>query len=290
MLAFDIHFFTHRHYYSGAGVETAMQVSEWIQRTVERLRAKGATDVLLACEGHGSFRRELTDEAGWTDNKYKDRPPKPDDLRHQIKLVRELLEGLGFCCVSVDRYEADDVMASAAAQFPGKTTIITADKDLRQCLSDSTNMLLDVSWSEDEESGEMSPEYKWLSTKMLWEMTGGEYDKNDKGEFVKTADGELIPTPGTGIRPDQWADFQAIMGDNVDGIQGAAGVGQKGSTNLIQEFGTVEASIQAAKDESESIKPKQREALIEFESRLEITRQLVTLRTDLDIPLNLTRI
>ncbi len=264
LLAFDIHYFAHRHYYSGAGVETAMQVSEWVQRTVERLKAKGATDVICAMEGSGSFRRELTDEAGWTENKYKDRPPKPDDLRHQIKLVRELLEGLGFCCVSVDRYEADDVMASAAAQFPGKTTIITADKDLRQCLSDSTNMLLDVSWSEDETSGEMTPDYKWLTAKSH--------------------------TEATGLTPAEFLSAQTLMGDNVDGIQGAIGIGEVGAAKLIQEFGTVETAIQAAKDENESLKPKQCEALVEFEDRLEITRQLVTLDTKLSLPIKNTRV
>ncbi len=264
LLAFDIHYFAHRHYYSGAGVETAMQVSEWVQRTVERLKAKGATDVICAMEGSGSFRRELTDEAGWAENKYKDRPPKPEDLRHQIKLVRELLEGIGFCCVSVDRYEADDVMASAAAQFPGKTTIITADKDLRQCLSDKTNILLDVSWSEDETSGEMTPDYKWLTAKSH--------------------------TEATGLTPAEFLSAQALMGDNVDGIQGAIGIGEKGAANLITNYGTVEAAIQAAKLGDTAIKPKQAESLIEFESRIEITRKLVTLKTDLDVPLNSTRI
>ena len=310
LLAFDIYYFAHRHYYSGAGVETAMQVSEWVQRTVERLKLKGATDVLLAFEGHGSFRRELTDEAGWTDHRYKDRPDKPEDLKHQLKLVRELLEGMGFCCVSVDRYEADDVMASVAAQFPGKTTIITADKDLRQCLSlsDKTNVLLDVSWSEDETSGEMMPDYKWLTEKppkYIMELRKAiESQRLLIGPFTKEGqllfDGRVSELAGihvprnlldeSGLTPSQFLSAQTLMGDNVDGIQGAIGVGEKGAANLIQEFGTVEAAIQAAKDNHESIKPKQCEALIEFESRLEITRQLVTLRTDLSIPLNSMRV
>lgn len=258
LLAFDIHYFAHRHFFSGAGVETAVGVTEWVKRTVERLKEKGATDVLCAFEGHGSFRKELTQGDEWAEHRYKDRPPKPEDLKHQLQLVRELLEKAGFCCHSADSYEADDVLASAAKQFPGRTTIISADKDLRQALSDRCNILLDVEWVDDETSGEAIPEYKWLTAK--------------------------THTEATGIRPDQWASFQTIMGDTVDGIQGVPGIGEKGSADLIKEFGTVEAAIQAAKDWRESIRPAKRQALMEFESKLEVTRKLVTLVDTLPIP------
>ena len=262
LLAFDINYFAHRHFYSGAGVETAVRVTQWVGRTVERLKAKGATDVVCAFEGRGSTRKELVEKAGWED-KYKDRPPKPEDLRHQLQLVRDLLEKAGFACVSIDGYEADDVLASYAQQFPGRTTLITADKDLRQCLSDHCNILLDVEWTEDETSGEMMPQYKWLSAKQH--------------------------TEATGIPSEQWAGFQTIMGDTVDGIKGVAGIGETGAKNLIITFGTVEAVIQAAKDGDERIKQKKRESLIEFEPKLEITRKLVTLRTDCEVPMT-TRI
>jgi 5'-3' exonuclease len=263
LLAFDIHYFAHRHYYSGAGVETAMQVSEWVRRTVERLKEKGATDVVCAFEGHGSFRKELTADPKWTGSAYKDRPPKPSDLTHQLQLVRELLEKAGFACVSIDGYEADDVLASYANQFEGKTTIISSDKDLRQCLGTATNILLDVEWTEDDTSGDMLPEYKWLTAHSH--------------------------TESTGIPPDQWADYQCLMGDNVDGIQGAAGVGEKGAKDLILEFGNVESLIDAARADDERIKPKRRATLLEFEHHLDVTRKLVRLVKDLPVPMN-TRI
>lgn len=263
LIAFDTHYFAHRHYYSGAGVETAIQVAQWIQRTVERLREKGATDCVCAFEGQGSFRKELTSGDSWDGERYKDRPGKPDELRHQLTLVRKLLEGFGFCCVSVDGYEADDVLASYAHQFNGKTTIVSSDKDLRSCLSEKCNMLLDVEWVQDETSGDHIPEYKWLSAKQH--------------------------TESTGIPPSRWVEYQTLMGDACDGIKGAVGIGEKGAADLIKEFGTASAAIQAAKDGDERIKPKKREALIAFESKLEITRQLVTMRTDLTLP-NSTRI
>ena len=124
-------------------------------------------------------------------------------------------------------------------------------------------MLLDVEWIEDETSGEMLPDYKWMSAKQHTEETG--------------------------IPPEQWTEFQALMGDATDGIKGAAGIGKKGAADLVQEFGSVYAAISAAKADDERIKPAKRKSLIEFEPKLETTRKLVTLEIALTLPTN-TRI
>lgn len=255
LLAVDVNYFLHRFWFSGAGVESAVGVAEWISRTVERLREKGLTDLACCLDSKTNHRKELTGE--WED-KYKARPQKDPELVQQLHLVHELLKGKGFSCISLEGMEADDCMASFAKQFDGRVTLLTQDKDCRQCLSDKCNMLLDVEWNEDPTSGELLPEYKWLSAKQHTEKTG--------------------------IPPQQWVEFQILMGDATDGIKGCSGIGEKGAADLVKQFGTVEAVIQAAKDGDESIKPKKREALIEFESKHEITRKLVTLRTDLPIP------
>jgi 5'-3' exonuclease len=255
LLAIDVNYFLHRFWFSGAGIESAVSVATWIQRTVERLKEKGLTDVACCFDSHRNDRKELTKD--WED-RYKDRPPKDPELGQQLTLVRELLEGLGFACVSVDGMEGDDVMASYAKQFDGRITLMTQDKDCKQCLSDKCNMLLDVTWKQDETSGEHMPEYKWLSAKQH--------------------------TESTGIRPEQWTGYQAIMGDNCDGIKGVSGIGEKGASDLIKQFGSVDGAIAAAKADDERIKPKKREALIEFEGKKDVTLQLVTLRTDLQLP------
>jgi DNA polymerase-1 len=74
------------------------------------------------------------------------------------------------------------------------------------------------------------------------------------------------------------------MGDNCDGIKGVSGIGEKGASDLIKQFGSVDGAIAAAKADDERIKPKKREALIEFEGKKDVTLQLVTLRTDLQLP------
>ena len=129
------------------------------------------------------------------DDKYKDRPKKDPELSQQLDLVSELIAADGFACVSFPGMEGDDVMASFAKQFDGKVTLMTQDKDCRQCLSEKCNVLLDVTWAEDSTSGELLPEYHWLSAK--------------------------DHTEETGIAPNLWTEYQSLMGDSVDGIKGA---------------------------------------------------------------------
>ncbi len=254
ILCIDVNYFLHRFWFSGAGIESAVSVATWVQRTVERLKEKGLTDVACCFDSHRNDRKELTKD--WED-KYKDRPTKDPELGQQLTLVRELLTGLGFACVSVDGMEGDDVMASYAKQFDGRITLMTQDKDCRQCLSSKCNILLDVNWIQDETSGDMLPEYKWLSAKQH--------------------------TESTGIYPEQWTSYQAIMGDNCDGIKGAVGIGEKGAADLIKVFGSVDGAIIAAKADDDRIKPKKRAAIIEFEGKKDVTLQLVTLKTDLQL-------
>lgn len=255
ILCVDVSYFLHRFWFSGAGVEAAVGVATWIQRTVERMKDKGLTDVACCFDSKTNNRKELTKD--WED-KYKDRPQKDPELAQQLNLVHELLRGKGLPCVLIDGYEADDVMASFAKQFPGRVTLMTQDKDCKQCLSPKCNMLLDVEWHEDESTGESLPDYKWLSAKQHTEKTG--------------------------IPPEKWVEYQTIMGDATDGIKGVVGIGEKGAADLVKEFGTVEMAIAAAKAVDTRIKPAKRQALIDFEAKLEVTRKLVTLVDSLTIP------
>lgn len=254
LLAVDVNYFLHRFWHSGAGVEAANSVASWIDRTVNRLKPMGLTDCVCCFDDKENHRKALT--ADWED-KYKDRPPKDSELIHQLHIVRNLLEA-SFGCVSIHGMEGDDVMASYAAQFCGRVTLMTQDKDCRQCLGERCNILLDVEWSTDEITGNPVPDYKWMTAKSHTEETG--------------------------IPPSRWIEYQCLMGDNVDGIKGAEGIGKKGAADLVTWFGTVDAVIEAAKNGEERIKPAKRVALLEFEAKADVTRKLVTLRTDLELP------
>ncbi len=261
ILCIDVNYHVTRMWASGAETEAAKQVSEWIKRTVERLKEKGLTDVVCCFDSGNSFRKELTKD--WED-KYKNRATKDPELGQQLRLAEEMLSE--FCSAKMDTFEADDLMASFAKQFDGKVTLLTVDKDMRQCLSSKCNMLVAVEWVEDPTSGEMLPDYKWVSVKD--HMKGCTYN----GTVVE------------GVSPEQWTTFQALAGDSSDTISGAAGIGAKIAADLVKEFGTIEAIIAAAKDDDPRITAKKREALIEFESKYETTLKLVTLRTDLPVP------
>lgn len=261
LLAIDVNYHVTRMWASGAETEAAKQVSEWIKRTVERLKEKGLTDVVCCFDSGNSFRKELTKD--WED-KYKNRATKDPELGQQLRLAEEMLSE--FCSAKMDTFEADDLMASFAKQFDGKVTLLTVDKDMRQCLSPKCNMLVAVDWVEDPTSGEMLPDYKWVSVKD--HLKGCTYN----GTAVE------------GVSPEQWTTFQALAGDSSDTISGAAGIGAKIAADLVKEFGTIEAIIAAAKDDDPRITAKKREALIEFESKYETTLKLVTLRTDLPVP------
>jgi len=256
LLAVDANYWLNLWWHSGNGVESGHGVAGWLQRTVSRLKDKGLTDVVMCFDSPRNFRKELT--ADW-EKPYKDRPPKEPEFLHQLQICRDLLEKDGFLCVSVDGFEADDLLVSYAAQFDGKVTLFVVDKDLRQALTDNVNMLTGVRW-EDDEFGEKTIRYEWLTAKQH--------------------------TDETGIPPGKWADWQAIAGDSVDSIQGAAGIGKVGATQLIQEFGRLDAVIEAARNEDERIKPKKRESILELDENVEIVRQLVTLRRNVEVPTN----
>lgn len=273
LLAIDVNYWVTRMWASGAGIEAAKEVSAWIKRTVVRLKEKGLTDVVCCFDSGNNFRKELT--KGWDDdNQYKNRATKDPELGQQLRIAEEMLSE--FCCAKADTFEADDLMASFAKQFSGHVTLLTVDKDMRQCLSPKCNMLVAVEWTEDPTSGEMLPDYKWVSTR---DHTGW-VDENGKKQGGFTYNNTHV----WGITPEQMTTFQSLAGDSSDSVAGAVGIGPTIAANLITEFGTVEAIIAAAKDDDPRITKKKREALIEFEPKLEITRKLVTLRTDLPLP------
>jgi 5'-3' exonuclease len=254
--AFDVSGKVNEEWHAGNEIDAAMRSANWISRTIERLKAKGLTDALCCFDSPINHRKELTKD--W-EHKYKgNRGPKDPRLVQQLGLCESLLRGKGFACVSMEGMEADDLLASVASQFNGKVTIVSGDKDMRQCLSERCNILLDVEWKEDEHTGESKAVDKWLTAKQHTE------DKK--------------------IPPELWTQFQAICGDLTDNIKGAPGIGEKGATDLVTLFGTARAAIEAAKKGEVRIKPKQQDALLKFEDQLDVTLKLVTLRTDLDLP------
>ena len=198
----------------------------------------------------GTFRTQLYPD-------YKaNRDAPPEDLFPQVERALALLKEIGVPVIGCEGYEADDVLATIATDFSSKhpdvrVRIISKDKDLKQLL------------------GEGAP-----PTEM--------YDLH-KDELIT----EQHLMDELGIRPDQMIDLLTLMGDTADNIPGVPGIGIKTAAKLLVEFGDIPAVMAAADDGS--IKGKRRENLIASKELLPLSKDLVTLRHDVPIELDLTK-
>ena len=177
------------------------------------------------------------------------RDAMPEDLRPQIPMIRQLVEALNIPIVELHGYEADDVMATLARESAAQglpSVIVSPDKDLLQLVDD--DMRIQVLNTKDGE---------------VW------HDR----EGVKAR---------MGVWPEQVVDFLSLVGDASDNVKGVPGIGEKGAALLLEKFGTLNGVI-AAKAE---LKPKQREGLEVAAEWLDLTRRLVTVVTDLTLPLH----
>lgn len=268
LLAIDLNYYLHRVYSSGADQEAGTIFVRSVCKMLVRLaETKGLTDAVFCIDSPTNHRRILTENLGW-EKPYKDRTRKDDELVRQIELTKKLLSQRNLMVVSVDDMEADDVMASYAKQFPGKVTLMTVDKDLRQCLGPRCNILKEVEWVEDPDTNKQVPKYEWVTAKSHVE------------------DG--LPYSGyhvVGITPEQWPHFQALAGDSTDDITGCKGIGSKFASNLIKAHGSVQGVIAACRDKTADLSEKLILSVIAFEEVAEAMLKLTTMRTDLNVPM-----
>lgn len=193
--------------------------------------------------GH-SFRRDLAAD-------YKaHRAEKPPGMAEAIFDAARDLEQAGWPVLGVHGFEADDLIATVCRQAVDqghRVVIVSADKDVRQCLRRGLVTMCDR---------------------------------------LQLARGRLIPSYQTwaqvqekfGVTPAQWIDFQALVGDKTDGIRGADGIGAVIAAKLLQAAGTLTALL--ADPFRFASSDRVCNSLFEFRGRAELTRQLVTLRTD----------
>jgi DNA polymerase-1 len=186
--------------------------------------------------------------------KYKaHRPPMPDDLSVQIPYVRKLCEAMRLPILEFQGYEADDVIGAMAAQAAKKhleVLIVTNDKDMMQLVNGGVRILRTGSG-------------------------GAKADVIVDKEKVK----EIL-----GVPPEKVIDLMALMGDTVDNIPGAKGIGEKGATELIQKYGSVEKALDHAGEVSNK---RYREALQQQREQVMMSKQLATIATDVPLELDL---
>src|SRR5262245_37697736 len=189
-----------------------------------------------------TFRDELFAE-------YKaNRTPMPSDLADQVPLVREACEALGVPVLTYERYEADDVIGTLAAQARAEgfeVAIVTGDKDFFQLVGDGIRV----------------------------------YNPRDEGTWFDASGVK----EKFGVRPDQVVDVLALMGDSIDNIKGVPGIGEKGARELISAHGSLEALLEAAPALQQK---RYREALVGNTASARESRELARIRTDVPVSFN----
>jgi DNA polymerase I len=186
--------------------------------------------------------------------KYKaHRAPMPDDMRRQLPLVRRLCEALRLKILEFEGYEADDVIGAMALQAANKNLdvmVISNDKDMMQLVGANVRTL----------------------------RTGSGGAKSDVFVDAKKVE-ELL-----GVPPTQVVDYMALLGDTIDNIPGAKGIGEKGAAELIKKYGTVENALEHA---AEVPNKRYREALQQQREQVLLSKQLARIATDLPLELDL---
>jgi DNA polymerase-1 len=186
------------------------------------------------------------DEVSYDGYKAK-REAMPEDLRRQIPYIRRALEALRIPILEAEGFEADDVigtLALQAAEREHEVFIVSGDKDMMQLVT---------------------PRVKILNPQ--------------KDNLILDPAGV---TATLGVPPEKVVDVMALRGDTVDNIPGAPGIGDKGSVDLILEFGSVEAVLERTSD----VKRKSyRESLEQNRETVLLSKELVTI--DCHVPLKL---
>ncbi|WP_304421642.1 DNA polymerase I [Helicobacter japonicus] len=198
------------------------------------------TYVVFALEGKGENKRRQIYDA------YKrNRQSPPQELLMQLPIAIEWIEKMGFLNISIEGYEADDVIASinkvANAQNIA-VRIISHDKDLYQLIDENTYI----------------------------------YDPIGKRD-IKEA--ECLQKYG--VYPRNFIDYQSLVGDSSDNIVGIKGIGAKSAQKLISHFGTIESLYKRESELESIVTPRIANLLREGKDNAFLSKKLVTLYDDL---------
>ncbi len=188
---------------------------------------------------------EEVDYAGYKAN----RAEMPPDLAQQLPYIRRALEAFRIPILQAEGFEADDVIGTLAAQAAKAghlVFVVSNDKDMLQLVTDDVKVLNPV-----------------------------------KDNLVLDRD---KVTETLGVPPEKVIDVMALRGDSIDNIPGAPGIGDKGSVELIQQFGTLEAAL----DRADEVKRKTyRESLQNNRDNILLSRELVTIHCGVPLDLDL---
>lgn len=218
--------------------------------TLENVIKEFSPDYLVACLDVKRDELERSDEL----ETYKaNRESMPEEIVAQLNIIMEVLDGYNIPKYKKNGQEADDVIATFATNFskdeePIETFIITGDKDLTQLVNKKINIAL----------------------------LGKGNGKDSNFRYIRNDD-DVIDY--LGVSPDKIPDLFGLMGDKSDGIPGVTGIGPKNGVKLITTYQNLENLYKNIDD----LKGKQKENLINDKEKAFLSRELATVKRELEI-------
>ncbi|MEQ9443814.1 MAG: DNA polymerase I [Cyclobacteriaceae bacterium] len=213
---------------------------------VEVLNKEQPSHIAVAFDTKAPTFRHLQYEA------YKaNREAQPEDIRVAIPIVKDIVRAFHIPVLEKDGFEADDIIGTIAkhAARQGYTVyMMTPDKDYAQLVEESVFLY--------------KPAYMGNSVEVL-----------GIPEVLKKFDIQQV---------DQVRDILGLQGDASDNIPGIPGIGAKTASKLLKEFGSVEGVVA----NTDQLKGKQRERVMEFSAQGILSKELATIKVDVPIPID----
>jgi DNA polymerase-1 len=219
-----------------------------------RIRDKYRPDYVAWVNDAGtSFREERYPEYKSTREKLDD--SLQADFDRAVERICALLEAFRIPLVAIRGYEADDVIGTLATRAAGQglqSVIVSGDKDFYQLIAPGVCLL------NPGRGGPAAVDEVWV-------------DESNGAERL-------------GVAPRQVVDFLALVGDASDNIPGVRGIGEKGAQKLLAEYGDLETILARA---AEIPAKRTREALLAQADNARLSKELVTIRRDVPVELDL---
>jgi DNA polymerase-1 len=177
------------------------------------------------------------------------------DFDRGMDRICQVLEAYRIPVISLPGFEADDVIGTLVARSVAErlnVVVVSGDKDFQQLVRSGVWLL------NPGRGGSAGVEEHWVSTENGSERLG--------------------------VAPEYVTDYLALVGDSSDNIPGVRGIGEKTACELVKEYGHLESILAHA---TEIPKKRPREALLEFAENARLSKELVTIRDDLNVALEL---
>ena len=190
------------------------------------------------------------------------RADMPDDLKSQMPYIKRVCEAFNIPMLKTDGFEADDLIGTLAHKIAAENmqaVIVSNDKDMCQLVRDPLIVCMRQN-SQNVKRKVAVPPVEWCGEAWV------------KNKF--------------GVEPKQIIDLLGLMGDSIDSIPGAPGIGEKGAMKIIQEFGSAEEAMRRA---DEVTHKTYRESLQNNQDIIRQSVELATIHTSVPVELDLEK-